>query len=138
MNDFLSRGLNDLFLKNPTMYFHIPKCLHVTHLDYADDCIIFCNGKFNNLRKLKLYLEQYETISGQKVNLQKSGFIAVKDANVNNIISSLVMSPMSFPFTYIGAPICKGRKKKIAFESIVTKIRLKLTGWNISSLSQGS
>ena len=138
MNEYLSRSLNSLFERNPQMFFKVPKGLPVSHLDYADDCIIFCNGGAGNLTKLKVFLTEYENQTGQKVNLSKSGFLPGKRANVGTIGNILGMQAMSFPFIYLGAPIVKGRQKKLHFLTLLDKVRSKLSGWNLSLLSQGS
>jgi hypothetical protein len=44
----------------------------------------------------------------------------------------------SLPFTYLGAPIFKGKPKKIYFQSIADKIKLKLASWKTSLLSIAS
>lgn len=110
MNEWFSRGINDLIQKNPSMFYHIPKGLCISHLAYVDDCILICNGKKTNLEMLKMCLLKYESVSGQKINVIKSGFIAEKLANSGQIASCLGFYSMLFPFNYLGAPICKGKK----------------------------
>ena len=137
MSEFLTRSLNSLFSNNPALYYKVPKGLPVSHLAYADDCIIFCNRSQASLRKLKNFLLEYEAQSGQKINLGKSGFIAGKRASPPLISSILEMPVLEFPFIYLGAPISKGRRKKILFLPLLDKIKAKFSGWNLDLLSQG-
>ncbi|KAL2247935.1 UNVERIFIED_CONTAM: putative mitochondrial protein, partial [Sesamum indicum] len=41
--DYLSQGLNRLFVAHPTMYYQSPGRVRVSHLAYADDMMIFTN-----------------------------------------------------------------------------------------------
>lgn len=70
--EYLSRGLNDLFKKNPSLYFDTKKGLQVSHLAYADDLILFTKGSKDGLKKIMNLFRHYEAVSGQKVNLTKS------------------------------------------------------------------
>lgn len=44
----------------------------VTHLFFADDCLLFCKATDQECQKLTDILELYEAASGQKVNANKS------------------------------------------------------------------
>lgn len=56
-SEYLSRGLNSLFNANPSMFFDTEGGIPVTHLAYADDCIIFCKASKFSLQKLHTFLE---------------------------------------------------------------------------------
>lgn len=88
--------------------------------------------------KLCAFLLNYEKQTGQKINLSKSGFIAGKRANSPVISQSLQISELTFPFQYLGAPISKGRNKKILFLPLLERVRARFTSWNLDMLSQGS
>lgn len=59
MNEFLSRSLNDMFAQHPFMYYKMPKGLPISHLAYADDCVIFCIGFVESISLLKSFLGLY-------------------------------------------------------------------------------
>jgi len=61
------------------------------------------------------------------MNLGKSSIFAggVSDARLNNMKILLGFSIGTLPFTYLGAPIFKGRPKKIHFQHIADKVRIK-------------
>lgn len=48
--------------------------LATSHLFYADDSLLFCNGGRKSVRTLRGILKAYEDSSGQLVSLDKSGF----------------------------------------------------------------
>jgi len=111
---------------------HIP-----SHCFYADDLMVFCKGKMSSLEALKSLFTRYASCSGQVMNLRKSYIYAggISDSRINQIDSLLGFSVGSLPFTYLGAPIFKGRPKCIYFQPIADKVKLKLAAWKASLLS---
>lgn len=93
--------------------------------------MVFCKGKMSNLEALKELFTRYAVCSGQVMNLIKSFIFAggVFDARMNNMVQMLDFSVGSLPFTCLGAPIFKGKPKKIHFQHIADKVKLKLTKW---------
>jgi hypothetical protein len=108
-----------------------------THVLYADDIMIFCQGSKRNIRHLMRIFEDYDAVSGQVINKQKSKFYTGAISNARYVVISnlLGFSPGSVPFTYLGCPIFTGRPKVIHFQSIADKIKLKLSSWKGSLLS---
>lgn len=54
---------------------------------------------------------------------------------MQNIVNFLGFSVGSLPFTYLGAPIFKGRPKCSYFQPIADRVRIKLASWKASLLS---
>jgi len=71
------------------------------------------------------------------MNLNKSSIFAggISDARLNQMVDLLGFSVGNHPFTYLGAPIFKGKPKKIYFQPIADKIKLKLANWKASLLT---
>lgn len=126
-SEYLSRGLNNLYNTHPSMYFDCKGGIKISHLAYVDDCIIFCKANKSSLQRLQSFLVHYETTSGQKINLSKSEVFAGKRANLDLITSVLDISP-PLPFTYLGAPISKGRKKIQLFNPLIDRIKSSVGG----------
>lgn len=109
-----------------------------SHFFYADDMLVFSNGRLRALRHLKRLLNQYEASSGQQINLQKSVFYHTKHlspSRIAGIVSLLGCQPTKLPFMYLGAPIFKGRAKLEYFEDIFQKVQRRLEGWKTKFLS---
>lgn len=49
-------------------------CPFISHLAYADDVLIFSSGTRSSLQILLDILKQYESCSGQRLNVSKSCF----------------------------------------------------------------
>ncbi|XP_075499183.1 uncharacterized protein LOC142537561 [Primulina tabacum] len=73
--EYLSRGLDRLYLQHPELRYRSGCDILISHLAYADDVIIFANGGSRSLRRLMGLLHHYENCSGQLVNAVKSSVI---------------------------------------------------------------
>ena len=85
---------------------HAPE---ISHLAYADDLIVFTQAKESSLRQLLNVLHNYEKISGQKINLQKSHFfVDEKHESWGPMITRAGgFQQGKVPFIYLGVPVLK-------------------------------
>lgn len=129
----LSYNLNKRQHSGEILHYRLGR--HVTpisHLFYADDMLVFTNGRIRSLQSLRELLNLYQASSGQEVNLQKSAFYASKKILRGRLIRiqrTLGCYAKKLPLKYLGAPIYKGRCKSMFFEDIVGKLAQKLKGW---------
>jgi hypothetical protein len=75
--------------------------------------------------------------SGQVVNASKSTFYvgAISHARVLQIALFLGFSICILPYSYLGAPIFKGKSKAIYFQAIADRIKAKFAAWKASLFS---
>lgn len=92
--EFLSRGLNHIYHANPDIIFGRGKRLPVSHLPYVDDFLIFV--KQNIHVRLKGFLNLYEMVSGQKVNVVGDKIL---EAHIGRVISIIGFSRGHFMIT---------------------------------------
>ncbi|OVA03985.1 Ribonuclease H domain [Macleaya cordata] len=121
--------------------YHTPRmCSPVTHLLYADDTIIFLNGRVSSIRGCMEFLDRYCSCSGQRINTEKSSFLLHSKAP-SNLVSSIShmtgYQRKSDVMVYLGAPIYDGRIRVRYFDDLLSKIRHKLAGWKANFLTQG-
>jgi hypothetical protein len=104
---------------------------------YADDIMLFCNGKISCLNALKNLFVRYANCSGQIINVAKSTIFSggISQSRLNNIANLFGFTIGYFPFNYLGVPIFKGRLKASYFFPIADKIKNKLSAWKASLLS---
>ena len=121
--EVLSRSLNNLHLDPSYARFKVSSgCQSVSHLAYADDVLIFTSAASQSLKRVMTVLRGYEAVSGQLINLQKSGFLVHHRLSGNRlqvIRRHTGFSHRTFPIKYLGCPLFYGRSKHTYFEAIL-------------------
>ncbi|XP_059285601.1 uncharacterized protein LOC132039072 [Lycium ferocissimum] len=147
----LSKALNHLHDKEGYRGFYMNHAgPQINHLYYADDLVIFSSGDKNSLRMIMKKLRQYEDVSGQEINMEKSFFLTPTYTIEHNrrkrkrrrkrrrmIKRGTGFKHHHFPFKYLGCPIYHGRKKISYFSDIAKAVVNKIKGWQGSMLSSG-
>lgn len=124
----LSRGLNNLFLRNNELQFRYGGGILVSHLGFADDIVIFTNGQKSSLSKLMSFLRQYTDNSGQAINCDKSSFTTSKEIHRRVVADNTGFQYQPLPMVYLGVPLYKGHKKASLFEDLISKIKRRILG----------
>ncbi|KAA3482988.1 reverse transcriptase [Gossypium australe] len=112
----------------------------ISHLLFADDCMLFGEATEKGARILKDIIQEYEMCSGQCVNFGKSTiFYSSNTTEESKVAVSTLLGvrSSSSPERYLGLPNMVGRRKKEAFQNLVDIIVLKIDGWSTRLLSQG-
>ncbi|XP_073133406.1 uncharacterized protein [Henckelia pumila] len=139
--EYLSRGLDRLFLQHADLRYRSGCDLPISHLAYADDVIIFANGGSRGLQRLKDFLAHYENCSGQLVNVDKSAMIFPPGWTArrrSRLLQITGFAEGQLPLKYLGAPLFRGNRKCSLFEPLLQSVRKKLEGWESHSLAPGS
>ncbi|XP_060182863.1 uncharacterized protein LOC132612790 [Lycium barbarum] len=93
-----------------------------------------------SMRLVMKTLSNYEKVSGQKINKQKSAVYMhhLTSHNIKELVFSVTQIPKKdFPFTYLGVPIYYGRRRNIHYKEIIEKIQNRLSSWTGKLLSIG-
>ncbi|KAA3486788.1 reverse transcriptase [Gossypium australe] len=112
----------------------------ISHLLFADDCMLFDEATEKGARILKGIIQEYEMCSGQCVNFGKSTIFYSSNTTEESkaTVSTLLgVRCSSSPEKYLGLPNMIGRRKKEAFQNLVDRIASKIDGWSTRFLSQG-
>ena len=136
--EVLSRGIRKLVEEGKVDLIKASRSAYIpSHCVYADDLMVFCKGKQSSLEALKDLFTRYAGCSRQVMNLSKSSIFAggVSEARLNNMKVLLGFSIGTLPFTYLSAPIFKGRPKKIHLQLIADRVRIKLANRKAALLS---
>jgi len=104
----------------------------ISHLFFADDVLLFAKSKPSQERLINNILDDFCSISGLKVSLDKSRVFA--SAGVTRRRKESITSTTHIQFTsnlgnYLGFQIHHGRIKKEDFSSIMERVSSKLASW---------
>ena len=116
-----------------------PNGVVISHLQYADDTIIFCPPKVEFLCNIKKTLIAFHIASGLGVNFHKSALygINVDELWLSHTADLLLCRTGSLPFTYLGLPIGGNISRRAAWEPVIDRMKNKLAAWNGKLLSIG-
>ncbi|KAA3487156.1 reverse transcriptase [Gossypium australe] len=112
----------------------------ISHLLFADDCMMFGEATEQGARSMKNILQEYESCSGQCVNFNKSTIFYSSNtkAETKEVVSSILgVRSSSNPEKYLGLPNVVGKRKKEAFQNLLDRINRRIDGWSTRLLSQG-
>ncbi|KAK8604381.1 hypothetical protein V6N13_099325 [Hibiscus sabdariffa] len=103
----------------------------ITHLLFADDCLIFGEASTQGATIISNILSHYSSCSGQLINFDKSGVFFssnVSDFNKSEICRIIGVHSTSNPERYLGFPPIVGRNKKAAFADLHGKFIKRCAG----------
>ncbi|GAU51587.1 hypothetical protein TSUD_414310 [Trifolium subterraneum] len=111
----------------------------VSHLQFADDTLLMGTKSWANVRALRAALVLFESMSGLKVNFNKSLLVGVNipDSWLGEAASALSCRVGKIPFLYLGLSI-GGDPRRISFwEPMLDRLKSRLSGWQSRFLSFG-
>ncbi|KAL4289650.1 hypothetical protein GQ457_14G024300 [Hibiscus cannabinus] len=111
--------------------------LKITHLQYADDLIIFGKASMVNVLNIKRLLRLFEVIAGLKLNLTKTTIFGVNvEENIIKIwVERINCRAGTLPTEYLGLPLGQKRNRVALWTHVIEKVKSKLEGWKGISLS---
>ncbi|WMV40308.1 hypothetical protein MTR67_033693 [Solanum verrucosum] len=101
--------------------------LEVTHLQYADDTLIFCGAEEEQLKNLRVILVLFEGVSGLHINWRKSFMYPINEVNNMSYIASILGAVVgTLPTTYLGMPLGAKSKPIEIWNGVIEKCEKKL------------
>lgn len=111
----------------------------ITHIFFADDCLLFFWSTIAECAKIQQLLNWYEVDSGQQVNRDKTTLFFSRNTSeeTQQAIKALLGVPIIKNYEkYLGLLSFIGRQKKACFSQVKEKIWAKMQGWKEKLLSQ--
>lgn len=111
----------------------------VTHLQFADDTIIFCNNDVEEMANIKRILRCFQLMSGLKINFSKSSLCGVKVLNQDVEVLAQVMGCKieSLPIKYLGLPLGANPRRIKTWEPVIDSFERALSIWRRRCISSG-
>lgn len=112
--------------------------VRVSHLQFADDTLIFCPAKTKWWIKLRRIMECFQLLSGLKINRAKSGLIVIGRQEIwaANVANRLGCQPVKLPSRYLGIPLGTNPNKLSIWEPVLSKIHQSLAVLKAKLLSR--
>ncbi|CAM8957099.1 unnamed protein product [Rhodiola kirilowii] len=137
--ELLTAKLNLAVIRNRLSGVQIcKKAPVVSHLLFADDSIFFIKAGAAEALSLKNIFRQYEGVSGQRINYEKSGICFSRNTPADvrlEVCNVLRMPQVSSHSKYLGLPLVIGQRKTESFKCILEKVWKKITDWKNKLLS---
>ncbi|KAF3675337.1 hypothetical protein FXO37_05924 [Capsicum annuum] len=126
---YLSRSLKELEQQRDFNYHPLCKKLHLTHLSFADDLLLFARGDTNSVKLLHEKFITFTEASGLQVNHAKSVvyFGGVTDEVKVQIQQNLGFSYDSLPFKYLGVPLSTKKLSILQWQPLINQIVNKIS-----------
>jgi len=104
----------------------------ISHLLFADDCIVFSEASQGGTDRLREILERYHRGSGQLVNRDKSAIFFSKNCtdDMKQVVSQgLNIHKEALAERYLGILMKTGRNMSDVFEYLPAQVRGRIEGW---------
>lgn len=113
--------------------------LKISHLQFADDTIVFCLDDVSVVANVKRILCCFELVSGLKINFSKSSIIGVGISAERAIELARVIdcSVGCLPVNYLGFPLGANPRCVKTWDPVIKKVQSRLSSWKSRFLSFG-
>ncbi|XP_063941514.1 uncharacterized protein LOC135149664 [Daucus carota subsp. sativus] len=110
----------------------------ITHLQYADDTIVFLDGTVDSARGVKKVLQCFQVLTGLKINYCKSEIFSASLSGVSLKVCADILGCQigKWPMTYLGMPVGCSSRKASFWEPLLAKLEHKLARWKAEALNQ--
>lgn len=97
----------------------------ITHLQFADDTLVFCLPKLEEVSTIKWLLIEFEAMSGLKINFQKTVMcgIGIEMTELQPLANVLNCQIQKLPIKYLGLPLGANPRLKSTWKPIIEKIK---------------
>uniref|UniRef100_A0A2N9HC79 Reverse transcriptase domain-containing protein n=1 Tax=Fagus sylvatica TaxID=28930 RepID=A0A2N9HC79_FAGSY len=112
--------------------------VHVSHLLFADDTLIFSDANPAHIFNLWLLFTWFEAISGLRINFNKFEMAPVGVvAELENLAAILGCKTVQLPITYFGLPLGANFKSKSIWDPIIEKMEREGKKFHLINWPQG-
>ncbi|KAJ9691054.1 hypothetical protein PVL29_013294 [Vitis rotundifolia] len=134
----LSRAINGGFLSGWRVGGRSGVGIHISHLLFADDTLVFCEESPDQMTYLSWLLMWFEACSGLRINLEKSELISVgRVHDIEGLALELGCKVGGLPSSYLGLPLGAPFNSLAVWDGVEERFRRKLAMWKRQYISKG-
>ncbi|RVW84958.1 hypothetical protein CK203_039556 [Vitis vinifera] len=112
--------------------------MHISHLLFADDTLVFCEESSDEMTYLSWLLMWFEACSGLRINLEKSEMIPVgRVLNIEGLALELGCKVGGIPSSYLGMPLGAAFNSLAMWDGVEERFRRRLVMWKRQYISKG-
>ncbi|XP_026395934.1 uncharacterized protein LOC113290558 [Papaver somniferum] len=109
----------------------------ISHLQFADDTLISIDASVEKVQRLFIILDIFETLTGMKLNLEKSTMISVGADNIVDLLAKeLGCKTEKLLFKYLGLLIGALSRSISVWDVVLERMELKLSSWKKKFLNK--
>ncbi|XP_028089315.1 uncharacterized protein LOC114289749 [Camellia sinensis] len=114
--------------------------LKLSHLQFANDTLLFCAAELEEIVNVKRILRCFEVMSGLTINFHKSVVcgVGINDDQVQVLASSMHCVTQKLPIKYLGLPLGANPRRTKTWQNVVDKVKSRLALWKRKLLSFAS
>ncbi|GKA67747.1 RNA-directed DNA polymerase, eukaryota, reverse transcriptase zinc-binding domain protein [Tanacetum coccineum] len=118
-------------------YHHGCKELKLTHMCFADDLMILCNGDSNSLKVIQKSLDEFSNASGLFPNLGKSTifFGSINEDRKRELLEVLPFKFGKLPMKYLQVPLIAKKLSLSDCKSLIESVEKRVNCWRNKLLS---
>lgn len=111
----------------------------LTHLQYADDTILFMEDDESSLANVKFILYCFEWMTGLRINYHKSDVytFGLSESEQQRVANTLKCKVGEFPMIYLGIPVSDRHLGINCMREVPNKLRRRLQLWKSRNLTSG-
>lgn len=112
--------------------------ISISHLQFADDTILFINKDLGSVQGIKRVLQCFELLSGLKINFDKSSLYGYRTSaeDIAYWASKIGCRIGSLPIIYLGMPLGLDPSRKDFWIPLQEKFKKNLAGWKSRQVNQ--
>lgn len=133
----LSKLLDKAAVEKRLGYHPYCKDLKLTHICFADDVLVFSDGKKRSIEGILAVFQQFSRMSGLNVSLEKSTLYlaGVREEDSAAILEQFPFEAGSLPVRYLGLPILTKKMNVQDYNPLISRIRARISSWTARHLS---
>ena len=115
-------------------------CPSISHLLLADDSLFFCKAQKEECQTILRILKEYEDVSGQLINFQKSSIQfghKIEESSRQELQDILGIQNVGGKGSYLGLLENLGGSKIHAFGFVQDRLYSRVSGWNFKFFTKG-